>query len=189
MDKIEIHKGICDSLHQLYRDKNHDYGDSAAQTRKIIPHATLIRLHDKLNRLTTLLTAGDPAKVKDESVDDTLMDLAGYALIELTERRVDREMKPRAGTCKASDVYRDSHGTLTQHCGKYFNEGFCMAQKGMPECSGLYNGYCPYKEPAIEDRAAKIGQYLMDTLSIGENDLVQFEEVGGVMTVRKGERK
>ena len=28
MNKIEIHKKICDSLNELYKKKNQDYGDS-----------------------------------------------------------------------------------------------------------------------------------------------------------------
>ena len=34
--------------------------------------------------------APESAKVKDESIDDTLMDLANYAIMELVERRRDK---------------------------------------------------------------------------------------------------
>lgn len=89
MSKLEIHKELCDQLHDTYAAKNHDYGDSFAKTRAIIPNAILVRLHDKLNRLTTLMT-GEDAMVETESIDDTLVDLANYALMELTERRCER---------------------------------------------------------------------------------------------------
>ena len=88
--KIEVHKDVCDGLHDLYVAKNHDYGDSFAKTREIVPGAILVRLHDKLNRLTALLSKPDQAKVKDESIDDTLRDLANYALMELVERTCER---------------------------------------------------------------------------------------------------
>lgn len=91
-DKIRIHKELCDGMHQLYRDKNHDYGDSFAKTRDIVPGAILVRLHDKLNRLTALLSNPEQAQVKTESIDDTLMDLANYALMELTERRAAKQV-------------------------------------------------------------------------------------------------
>ena len=85
MTKLEIHKKLCDELHETYAKKNHDYGDSFAKTRDIVPNAILVRLHDKLNRLTTLMSGADQ-QVKDESISDTLIDLANYALMELTER-------------------------------------------------------------------------------------------------------
>ena len=34
---------------------------------------------------------GEKAKVSDESIEDTLLDLANYAVMELVERRVDRD--------------------------------------------------------------------------------------------------
>lgn len=40
-------------------------------------------------------------------------------------------------------------------------------------------------EPLIENRAVKIGQYLMDVLSIGPNDIVHFENEGGHIVVKK----
>ena len=89
MDKIAIHRDMCGKLNTTYAAKNHDYGDSFAKTRVVVPNAILVRLHDKLNRLTTLMT-GENAMVKDESIDDTLLDLANYALMELVEREAER---------------------------------------------------------------------------------------------------
>ena len=34
MNKIEIHKNICDSLNDLYKKKNQDYGDSFSKSYK-----------------------------------------------------------------------------------------------------------------------------------------------------------
>ena len=89
MSKIETHKNLCDTLHTTYKNKNSDYGDSFARVRDKYPVAILIRLHDKLNRLETLLT-GTTQKVSDESIDDTLLDLANYCLLELVERHENR---------------------------------------------------------------------------------------------------
>ena len=89
MNKIEIHRALCEKSNAVYAAKNHDYGDSFAKTRAVVPNAILVRLHDKLNRLTTLMT-GENAMVKDESIDDTLLDLANYALMELVEREAER---------------------------------------------------------------------------------------------------
>ncbi len=87
---VTEHEKICKELNALYSAKNHDYGDSFRKTRKIVPDSILVRLHDKLGRLDSLLMAPESAKVKDESIDDTLMDLANYAIMELVERRRDK---------------------------------------------------------------------------------------------------
>ena len=50
-----------------------------------------IRLSDKLNRVKAL-TRGDSQKVKDESLRDTLLDLANYAILaamEMDRREID----------------------------------------------------------------------------------------------------
>jgi hypothetical protein len=74
----------------LYETKNRDYGDSFCITRKKYPNVVAIRLEDKLNRLTTLLRSKEET-VKDESVLDTLRDIANYAIMEIVERVDDDE--------------------------------------------------------------------------------------------------
>lgn len=83
--KINAHKEICDKLNNIYEQKNHDYGDSFAKLRVEIPDAILVRIYDKYSRLKTLMD-GTEQKVKGESIDDTLMDLANYCIMELIER-------------------------------------------------------------------------------------------------------
>lgn len=85
-EKECIHWTICRDLHDTYKAKNADYGDSFAQVREKYPNAILIRLNDKLSRLETLMN-GAQQHVNDESVDDTLLDLANYCIMELVERR------------------------------------------------------------------------------------------------------
>ena len=85
MNKIEIHKNICDSLNDLYKKKNQDYGDSFGKSYKEYGLTmACIRLEDKLNRLKSLNKNGN-TQVKDESIQDTLMDLANYAIMTLIE--------------------------------------------------------------------------------------------------------
>lgn len=88
-NNVNEHGKICKELNALYSAKNHDYGDSFRKTREIVPASILVRLHDKLGRLDSLLMAPETAKVKDESIDDTLKDLANYAIMELVERHRD----------------------------------------------------------------------------------------------------
>lgn len=70
---------ICDKLHSIYLAKNHDYGDSFDQSLKefgIV--AALVRMNDKFNRLKSL--SNKEAEV-NESIDDTLLDLANYCIM------------------------------------------------------------------------------------------------------------
>lgn len=89
MDKIKIHEILCEDIHVLYENKNADYGDSFSQLRKRYPNFVCMRLFDKLNRLDTILKPGYECKVSDEKIEDTLMDIANYAIMELTERRAE----------------------------------------------------------------------------------------------------
>lgn len=86
-DKVQIHLKTCTMLNDLYERKNNDYGDSFGKLRKEIPGAILVRIYDKYSRLKTLLEGTDQL-VKDESIDDTLVDLANYCIMELVERKV-----------------------------------------------------------------------------------------------------
>ena len=86
--KNELHASICAELTALYERKNHDYGDSFGKSFKEYGMAMpCIRLEDKLNRLKALTRSGNQ-QVNDESVDDTLMDLANYAIMTLVERKI-----------------------------------------------------------------------------------------------------
>lgn len=86
--KVEIHAKICQSMTDLYERKNHDYGDSFAKMRKEFDNAILIRIYDKFSRLKTL-KSGVTQKVSDESIKDTLFDLANYCIMELVEMEMD----------------------------------------------------------------------------------------------------
>lgn len=83
-DKATKHKKICEQLNKIYVSKNHDYGDSFGETyKKLGIISAVTRITDKVNRLQSLCTKEQ--KVKDESIEDTLMDLANYAVMTLIE--------------------------------------------------------------------------------------------------------
>lgn len=87
MTKPERHMELCKILNAIYTQKNHDYGDSFHQTFLEEGFAMArIRLSDKLNRFKTLTRAAEQ-KVNDESVQDTLLDRANYALMTVLEMR------------------------------------------------------------------------------------------------------
>lgn len=86
--KIERHKEICLEINDLYIRKNHDYGDSFGISFTEEGMAMVrIRLGDKFNRFKTL-SRNNEQKVKDESLRDTLIDLANYAIMTLVEMDV-----------------------------------------------------------------------------------------------------
>ena len=88
MDKIQLHKDLLDKMHELYIIKNHDYGDSVHDTyEKYGITSFLVRMEDKLNR-TRQLTKIE-GKVLDEKLEDTLMDLANYAILAIIELKND----------------------------------------------------------------------------------------------------
>ena len=80
------HKKICEELNALYERKNADYGDSFHRSYLDwgLPMAA-IRLGDKYNRFVSLVKSKGEAQVKDESIRDTLIDLANYAIMTVME--------------------------------------------------------------------------------------------------------
>lgn len=94
MDTFEKRvKHLTNELALTLVSKNKDYGDSyATSVDKYGQTVTLIRLADKFSRLETLILSDTPGLVS-ESIDDTLLDLAGYALLEL-ERRARNRKEP-----------------------------------------------------------------------------------------------
>lgn len=82
---IVLHTAICNELKDLYCRKNADYGDSFHKTFIEEGMAmSRIRLTDKLERFKRLTKSGEQ-NVKDESIRDTLIDLANYAIMTIVE--------------------------------------------------------------------------------------------------------
>lgn len=79
-DNVEQFMDITNNMVKTYAAKNHDYGNSFDNSlNKFGLIASIVRMNDKMNRLETL--ASKRAEVKDESVEDTLLDLANYAIM------------------------------------------------------------------------------------------------------------
>lgn len=94
---------LADTITKLYRRKNADYGDSF--TRSLDKYGTvaaLVRISDKLNRLDSLTAPGREAQVKEETILDTLLDLASYAIMAslwVTEP-IDKELEKSTDNLK-----------------------------------------------------------------------------------------
>lgn len=79
--KVARFKAIVDEMVATYEKKNHDYGDGfGISVRKYGLIAALTRMSDKFNRIENLIL-GAENKVPDESIMDSLKDLACYAVM------------------------------------------------------------------------------------------------------------
>ena len=73
-------KKVYEELLNTFCKKNHDYGSSFEQS--LDKHglvAGVVRMEDKMNRLSTLVDSDTDAQIASESLVDTLMDLSNYA--------------------------------------------------------------------------------------------------------------
>jgi len=93
MDKQQEFKNIITEMSELYIAKNHDYGDAFGQTfAELGIISAITRISDKTNRLKSLATKDQ--RVDDERIEDTLMDLANYAVMTLIELQDNDDKQP-----------------------------------------------------------------------------------------------
>lgn len=86
-DKVETFATIVKEMTELYAKKNHDYGNSFDEgCDKIGTGYPLGRLLDKMNRLIACMGKEDEMQV-NESIEDTLTDLACYSVMTLSYLR------------------------------------------------------------------------------------------------------
>lgn len=94
-DYMTFHKDVCERLVEITRKKNADYagsGDDPFSNFRQIGHLVqiesldivalgfLTRISDKLSRIGSFISNGE-LQVKDESVEDTLLDCANYCIL------------------------------------------------------------------------------------------------------------
>lgn len=90
MNEVELFKEITDRMLEIYKAKNTDYGSSVSDTYRDFGLVSfLVRMQDKMNRLKTLNK--NKAKVLDEKIEDTLLDLANYSILALIELKKEDE--------------------------------------------------------------------------------------------------
>lgn len=90
---MEFHRKICEVMVQIAEKKNHDYAGTGDDPFKnfrgpefrgyaSVEQGFLTRMDDKFARLSTWVARGS-LEVADESVNDTLIDLANYCILML----------------------------------------------------------------------------------------------------------
>lgn len=81
-DDVEQFIDITQNMAKTFAAKNHDYGNSFEQSlNEFGIVASVVRMGDKMNRIKSLVKK--EAQVKDESIKDTLLDLASYSVMAL----------------------------------------------------------------------------------------------------------
>ena len=98
--KIKKHEEVCNMLHETYKKKNHDYGDSfgkSMEKRGMI--AAMVRMEDKWNRLDNLTSNTREIRVDNESIADTLLDLANYCIMTYMELALNRCVEETEPSC------------------------------------------------------------------------------------------
>ena len=111
--KSYLHSCITKELNAIYVAKNSDYGDAFGETyKKLGIISAVTRITDKVNRLQSLST-GNEVKVLDEKIEDTVMDLANYAIMLLIEMRMDTVedslVEYTENGLRLKEVVEDSH--------------------------------------------------------------------------------
>ena len=119
-DKINYDsmKKLFDAQLRTFVQKNSDYGNSFE--RSLESHgllASIVRMEDKMNRLSTLAPGDKDAQIASESLVDTLMDLSNYAAMSacwLMHKDDVRILPIRGGGFYIStDIYGEDFQTLS----------------------------------------------------------------------------
>lgn len=88
---MAFHKAACEKMHTITKAKNADYTGTGANPFANFERVEalgicsteqgfLTRMTDKMSRLSSFVQRG-VLEVKDESVEDTLLDLANYSIL------------------------------------------------------------------------------------------------------------
>lgn len=87
LTRVQRHMELCKELNNTYECKNRDYGNSFGDTyQKLGIISAVTRITDKYNRLVGLCMKPEEERmVKDESIRDTLMDMANYCMLTVME--------------------------------------------------------------------------------------------------------
>ena len=126
MDNLQQHKQLLQQIHDTYVKKNHDYGDSFSRSfKKYGLVAAMVRMEDKWNRLDNM-ALGAEQKVADETIRDTLLDLAGYCI--MTTMELDRE-KDNTNQKAFEKQVRDEYAEVFEEDNENENEEMDISDK------------------------------------------------------------
>lgn len=156
---INQYRKILEEMNELYARKNHDYGDSfhLLWEEEGIAMAR-IRLGDKFSRFKALSRGSEERQVKDESLRDTLIDLANYAIMTVME--LDREKSRRTEQHPTTPVTSKSPSGSTK---QYAAAPEKNAENAKGDTAAIDNGaiqlISPYLANTILENHAPLGRF------------------------------
>lgn len=114
-ENVVSFRDIQDKLVKIYAKKNHDYGDSFNEgCNELGVGYAFSRIFDKTKRFQTLakgiMNNNLSIEVQDETIEDTIMDLANYCMMYLAWR--DKHISIGEAEAKQSDIQASSTGEL-----------------------------------------------------------------------------
>lgn len=94
------HQEICDEIHAMYLQKNAAYGNSFSDLYKELGIISAVtQITHKHNRLKTLaVDKNNDIATNDESIIDTLLDMANYCI--MTAMEIEEEISNAEGEGK-----------------------------------------------------------------------------------------
>lgn len=108
IDFEKMHRNTCMELTSLFVKKNHDYGNSfheGFEEYGLVMSA--VRIDDKYRRFKRLISSD--SFVKNESIRDTLIDLANYAIMTVIELDIQSSMSlSSAGRVENGEMSRET---------------------------------------------------------------------------------
>ena len=114
-ENVVSFRAIQDKLVNIYAKKNHDYGDSFNEgCNELGVGYAFSRIFDKTKRFQTLakciMNNNLSIEVQDETIEDTIMDLANYCMMYLAWK--DKHVYVGEAEAKQSDIQLPSTGEL-----------------------------------------------------------------------------
>lgn len=108
-ENVVSFRDIQDKLVKIYAKKNHDYGDSFNEgCNELGVGYAFSRIFDKTKRFQTLakgiMNNNLSIEVQDETIEDTIMDLANYCMMYLAWRNKSKQNDIQASSSSSSST-------------------------------------------------------------------------------------
>lgn len=92
-NEIKMFENITKEMNSVFAKKRKDYGQTTSEAfEKFGPLSMYIRMFDKMGRLENLMVKENENRV-GEKIEDTLLDLANYAVITLIELQKQKDKR------------------------------------------------------------------------------------------------
>lgn len=91
---LRLFKEYTSTMFEITSKKNNDYGgveDPFKNFREFGSYGIVVRMGDKWARIKTALVEKRALQVVDETINDTILDLANYCVILLCYRKMNKE--------------------------------------------------------------------------------------------------